>query len=137
MSTATPCLSDTLLAPGIYVEELEPENAAMPAITREIARWALKQICQRELDWLVFEDHHPKTWAQAVQNLRGFLMMLWAHAALQGKHPAEAFFIRCDMTTMTPEDIREGTLICLVGMAPVKPSEFVTLRVRIRLSPRP
>lgn len=129
--------SAALLAPGVYVEEVDPGSVDMPPIARETARAALNQICQRELALFVFEANVPSTWAQIVLSMRGHLVMLWCKDALQGRNVQEAFFIRCDDTTMAQEDRQNGTLICLVGMAPVRPSEFVIFRIRIRLHPRP
>ena len=84
----------------------------------------------------MFEENGPRTWGQVVQNIREFLFVLWAREALKGSRAKEAFFVKCDQTTMTPNDLREGTLTCLVGVAPLKPSEFIHYRVRIRLKPR-
>lgn len=65
-------------------------------------------------------------------NLRGFLMMLWVKNVLQGNTTQEAFFIRCDHTTMTETDHGNGLVICEAGMASVRRSEFVTFRIRIQ-----
>ncbi|MEP6959076.1 MAG: hypothetical protein ABI980_10145 [Nitrospirota bacterium] len=85
----------------------------------------------------MYEKNLPKIWAQMVQNIRRYLVMFWFKKALQGRPPEEAFFIRCDRTTMTPADLRDGALICLVGMALVRPSEFATFRIRMWFNPRP
>jgi phage tail sheath protein FI len=83
---------------------------------------------------LAFEENVPRTWGQVVQNLRGFLSVLWAREILKGARAKEAFFVKCDLTTMTPEDLSDGTLTCLVGMAPMKPAEFIRYRIRVRLN---
>ena len=51
-------------------------------------------------------------------------------ARLQGATAAEAFFVKCDITTMTQDDIDNGRLICVIGIAPVKPAEFVIFRIQ-------
>ncbi|MBK8277232.1 MAG: hypothetical protein IPK92_15800 [Nitrospira sp.] len=56
---------------------------------------------------------------------------------IRGRSAQEAFFLRCDHTTMTQSEIGNGLLICDVGMAPVNPSEFVVFRILIRFAPRP
>jgi len=126
----------TLLAPGVYVEEVDPGVPVMPEATRVTSRNAIEQWCRQELGRLVFEENVPKTWGQVVQYTRGFLHALWAKEFLKGARASEAFFVKCDLTTMTPDDLREGTLTCVVGMAPMNPSEFIHYRIRIRLKSR-
>jgi phage tail sheath protein FI len=54
---------------------------------------------------------------------------VWRSGALMGTTQEEAFFVKCDRTTMTQDDIDNGRLICLIGIAPVKPAEFVIFRI--------
>jgi phage tail sheath protein FI len=58
-----------------------------------------------------------------------FLLVHWHAGALLGSLPEEAFFVRCDRTTMTQDDLDNGRLICLVGVAPVRPAEYVIFRI--------
>lgn len=81
------------------------------------------------LQWVVFEGNVPETWARVVRAISGFLNTLWRNGALFGTTPGEAYFVKCDRTTMTQDDIDGGRLICLVGIAPVKPAEFVIIRI--------
>ena len=76
----------------------------------------------------VFEPNDEITWARVRRSLSDFLTSVWRSGALVGATPDEAFFVRCDATTMTQDDIDNGRLICLVGMAPAKPAEFVIFR---------
>ena len=62
------------------------------------------------------------------RSISNFLDSVWRSGALMGTHPEEAFFVRCDRTTMTQDDIDNGRLICHIGIAPVKPAEFVIFR---------
>jgi phage tail sheath protein FI len=78
--------------------------------------------------WVVFEPNDETTWARVRRSLNGFLTSVWHSGALVGATPDEAFFVRCDNTTMTQDDIDNGRLICLVGMAPARPAEFVIFR---------
>ncbi|HSQ92278.1 MAG TPA: hypothetical protein VLM19_08930 [Nitrospiraceae bacterium] len=71
-------------------------------------------------------------WGQVVQHTRGFFLALWAKEILKGARANKAFFVKCDLTTMTPDDLREGTLTCLVGRAPMKLGEFIDYRIRTR-----
>lgn len=61
--------------------------------------------------------------------ITNFLTLVWRNGALEGTRVEEAFFVKCDRTTMTQTDIDQGRLICLVGVAPVKPAEFVIVRI--------
>ena len=132
MTNAPLPLSNELLVPGIYVDESASGALDMPALTRELARASLNQICQRELAWLIYETNTPEIRVQLKETLRGHLVMLWAKDALQGRSAAEAFFIRCEEALIAQADIDNGVLTCEVGMAPVHPSEFLIFRIRIR-----
>ena len=77
----------------------------------------------------VFEPNNPRLWANIRQAVEDFLLVLWRDGALLGDKPEQAFFVRCDRTTMTQNDIDNGRLICLIGVAPTKPAEFVIFRI--------
>ncbi|MDS0301132.1 phage tail sheath subtilisin-like domain-containing protein [Halogeometricum sp. S1BR25-6] len=78
---------------------------------------------------VVFEPNDEPLWARVRQSISGFLTTTWRDGALQGATPEEAFFVKCDRTTMTQDDIDNGRLKILVGVAPVKPAEFVIIRI--------
>ena len=104
---------------------------------RYIAVRRLALMIEKSIDkgteWVVFEPNDEPLWASLVTSLGAFLINLWRDGALQGTQPDEAFFVRCDRTTMTASDIAEGRLIWLVGFAPLKPAEFVILRMEKKL----
>jgi phage tail sheath protein FI len=79
--------------------------------------------------WVVFEPNDHNTWSAVTRNLTAFLTDLWRQGALFGATREEAFFVRCDETTNPPEARDQGRLTCEVGIAPVKPAEFVVFRV--------
>jgi phage tail sheath protein FI len=79
--------------------------------------------------WVVFEPNDDKLWARVIDTLRLFLRSQWRLGALFGRTEQEAFFITCDRTTMTQDDILNGRLICEIGIAPVRPAEFVVFRI--------
>jgi uncharacterized protein len=79
--------------------------------------------------WVVFEPNDEPLWAKVRRSLTSFLVGVWKSGALMGATEAEAFFVRCDKTTMTQDDIDNGRLICYIGIAPVKPAEFVIFRI--------
>jgi phage tail sheath protein FI len=79
--------------------------------------------------WAVFEPNGEKLWANIRQTISSFLYNEWVNGALLGSDPTQAFFVRCDRTTMTQNDLDNGRLVCLIGVAVVKPAEFVVFRI--------
>jgi phage tail sheath protein FI len=79
--------------------------------------------------WVVFEPNNQYTWERVVDSITAFLTTMWANGALFGAKPSDSFFVRCDLTTMTADDIQNGRLICLIGVAIVRPAEFVIFRI--------
>jgi phage tail sheath protein FI len=85
----------------------------------------------RGTQWAVFEPNDEPTWARLRRTVTAFLRTVWRNGALQGRTPEEAFFVKCGLyeDTMTQDDIDNGRLIMLIGLAPVKPAEFVIFRI--------
>ncbi len=79
--------------------------------------------------WVVFEPNDEPTWAKVRRSISNFLISVWRSGGLMGMTQDEAFFVKCDRTTMTQDDIDNGRLICYIGIAPVKPAEFVIFRI--------
>jgi phage tail sheath protein FI len=79
--------------------------------------------------WVVFEPNDAPLWAKVRRSVSDFLTRVWMDGMLQGATKEQAYFVRCDRTTMTQADIDNGRLIILVGIAPVKPAEFVIFRI--------
>ena len=79
--------------------------------------------------WAVFEPNNERLWRNIRQTVEDFLLVLWRDGALLGAKPEQAYFVRCDRTTMTQNDLDNGRMICLIGVAPVKPAEFVIFRI--------
>jgi phage tail sheath protein FI len=79
--------------------------------------------------WAVFEPNNERLWANMRRTIEDFLLVLWKDGALLGDKPEQAYFVRCDRTTMTQNDLDNGRLIVLIGVAPVKPAEFVIFRI--------
>ncbi|WP_436926282.1 phage tail sheath C-terminal domain-containing protein [Halosimplex amylolyticum] len=79
--------------------------------------------------WVVFEPNDERLWARVRQTIRNFLTSVWNDGALMGSTAEEAFYVKCDRSTMTQNDIDNGRLICEIGIAPVKPAEFVVFRI--------
>jgi phage tail sheath protein FI len=78
---------------------------------------------------VVFEPNSEATWAKVVRSVSDFLYSEWQSGHLMGDKPEQAFFVRCDRSTMTQNDLDNGRLICLIGVAPITPAEFVIFRI--------
>jgi len=89
----------------------------------------LEHSIDKATQWAVFEPNNERLWANIRRTVEDFLLVQWRNGALMGTKPEEAYFVRCDRTTMTQNDLDNGRLICLIGVAPVKPAEFVIFRI--------
>lgn len=89
----------------------------------------LEHSIDKSTQWAVFEPNNEGLWANIRQTVESFLLSVWRTGALMGTRPEEAFFVRCDRTTMTQNDLDNGRLICLIGVAPTYPAEFVIFRI--------
>lgn len=96
---------------------------------RRLFLWVEESI-DEGTQWVVFEPNYESTWARVRQTVRNFLLTVWRDGALRGLTEEEAFFVRCDRSTMTEADVDAGRLICEIGIAPVKPAEFVIFRIQ-------
>jgi len=89
----------------------------------------VEESIEKNTQWVVFEPNDEKLWARVRATITQFLTGVWRDGALMGTKVEEAFFVKCDRTTMTQDDIDNGRLICVIGIAPVKPAEFVIFRI--------
>ncbi len=78
---------------------------------------------------MVFEPNAESLWDRVRRSIENFLITIWRNGALMGTKPEEAFYVKCDRSTMTQDDIDNGRLICYIGVAVVKPAEFVVFRI--------
>lgn len=81
------------------------------------------------IQWAVFEPNDFPLWASLTLNIESFMLTQFRAGAFQGRTPDDAFFVRCDETTTTQQDIDNGVVNILVGFAPLKPAEFVVLKL--------
>ena len=79
--------------------------------------------------WVVFEPNDPALWARIRRTISAFLINEWRKGALFGTTPDEAFFVKCDSETNPAEGIDAGQVVCQIGVAPVKPAEFVIFQL--------
>ena len=89
----------------------------------------LERSIEKGTQWAVFENNGRTLWANVQSTISDFLFNEWKEDHLAGATPDEAFFVRCDRSTMTQNDIDNGRMICLIGVAPLRPAEFVIFRI--------
>ena len=89
----------------------------------------LEHSIDRSTQWAVFENNGPALWARVKGSIDAFLYNEFREGNLLGDSPAQAYFVRCDRTTMTQNDLDNGRMICLIGVALLKPAEFVIFRI--------
>jgi phage tail sheath protein FI len=90
----------------------------------------LEESLYRGTQWVVFEPNDEPLWAQIRLNLGSFMHNLFRQGAFQGKTPKDAYFVKCDKETTTQTDINLGIVNILVGFAPLKPAEFVVIKIQ-------
>jgi hypothetical protein len=79
--------------------------------------------------WVVFEPNDLDLWQRIRRTISAFLLRVWRDGALFGATPEEAFYVKCDSETNPPELVDAGQVVCEIGIAPVKPAEFVVFRI--------
>lgn len=89
----------------------------------------LEHSIDKGTQWAVFEPNGPLLWDNVRRTVEDFLLNEWMTGALLGEKPDRAFFVRCDRSTMSQNDLDNGRLVCLVGVAPLRPAEFVVFRI--------
>jgi len=89
----------------------------------------LEASIDRGTQWAVFEPNGERLWANIRQTISDFLYNEWRNGALLGVSTEQAYFVRCDRSTMTQNDLDNGRLVCLIGVAIIKPAEFVIFRI--------
>ena len=90
----------------------------------------LEESLYRGLKWVVFEPNDEPLWAQIRLNVGAFMHSLFRQGAFQGTTPAQAYYVKCDKTTTTQDDINKGIVNIVVGFAPLKPAEFVVIKIQ-------
>ena len=89
----------------------------------------IEQSLQQGLRWTVFEPGGPPVWQAVIQDVQNFLRDIWRSGGLAGTTPEQAYFVRCDHSTMTQADVDAGRLVMVIGVAPERPAEFVIIRI--------
>jgi len=96
----------------------------------------LERSIDEGLQWAVFEPNGEVLWQNVRRTVSDFLFSEWQHGYLKGSTAHDALFVGCDCTTMTQNDIDAGRIVVVVGVAPVKPAEFVMLRITVQTAPK-
>jgi phage tail sheath protein FI len=96
--------------------------------TRRLVNY-LRESIDEGTQWVVFEPNAPDLWSKIRRNVGAFLNSVWATGALLGATPEQAFFVRCDETTNRPEVSEQGQVVIDIGVAIVRPAEFVVFRL--------
>lgn len=104
-------------------------NADLKYISVRRTLLFLRESIDEGTQWAVFEPNTPALWAKIRRNITAFLTIVWRSGALFGSTPQEAFFVKCDEETNQPEDREQGRVITEIGVAIVRPAEFVIFRV--------
>jgi hypothetical protein len=89
----------------------------------------MEESLYRGTQWVVFEPNDEPLWSQIRLNVGAFMHRLFRQGAFQGSSPREAYFVKCDKETTTQDDINQGIVNILVGFAPLKPAEFVIIKI--------
>jgi phage tail sheath protein FI len=89
----------------------------------------LEHSIDKGTQWAVFEPNGDLLWANVRRTISDFLLNEWQNGALLGDKPENAYFVKCDRSTMTQNDLDNGRLVCLVGVAALRPAEFVIIRI--------
>jgi Bacteriophage tail sheath protein len=102
--------------------------------TRRLALF-LEQSIDEGTRWAVFEPNDRSLWSAVATAVSAFMLELFRTGAFAGATPNQAFFVRCDRTTMTETDVEQGVVNIVVGFAPLRPAEFVIITVRQLVQP--
>jgi hypothetical protein len=89
----------------------------------------LEHSIDKGTQWAVFEPNGEQLWGNVRRTIEDFLLNEWQMGALLGDKPEKAYFVKCDRSTMTQNDLDNGRLVCLIGLAPLRPAEFVIFRI--------
>jgi phage tail sheath protein FI len=89
----------------------------------------IEEAIARGTRWVVFEPNDMSLWKAIRRDVSAFLTLQWRQGALMGATAEEAFFVQCDAETNPPEVIDAGMVVAVIGIAPVKPAEFVIFRI--------
>jgi hypothetical protein len=97
---------------------------------------ALRYAVEHNTQWIVFEPNTPALWKTISRDMNFFLESLWRKGFFQGDSPEDGFYVICDESVNPPENIDAGILVCEIGIAPVRPAEFISFRIHQQMEDR-
>jgi len=89
----------------------------------------IEQTLYNNLGWVIFEPNDEPLWVAIRTSIENFMLSLFSQGAFQGSTPSQAFQVKCDATTTTQDDINNGIVNIIVAFAPLKPAEFVIVKI--------
>jgi uncharacterized protein len=112
-------------------EDVPPKISVHPPVNLPPPRYLvwLETSLLQSIQYAAFAPDTEALWANVRQTMTDFLLNEWKKGALLGSAPEQAFFVRCDRTTMTQSDLDNGRLVCVVGVAVIMPAEFVVFQI--------
>jgi len=120
-----------LLAWGARAFVTGPDDAEWKYVNVRRLALFIEESLYRGLDWAVFEQNGDALWGQIRLSVSSFMNHLWRKGALLGPSSRDAYLVKCDRETMTQADIDSGRVLALVGFAPLKPAEFIILKIEL------
>ena len=111
-----------------FLRAILPRRFYVSHCTESYISWLEIELV-RSTRFAVFEPNGEQLWNNVRRTIEDFLLNEFQQGALVGDKPEQAFVVRCDRTTMTQDDIDNGRLICVIGIAPLRPAEFVIVRI--------
>lgn len=124
------------VAEGAVVPKRQRLRGGKPQ-TLEQRLEAMKAECAASVAFAVFEPNGPALWARVAVAIETVLLRHWQAGALLGSKPEQGFHVRCNQTSHRPSDLAAGQVRCLVGVAPLKPAEFIIFAVESATADRP
>jgi hypothetical protein len=120
--------------PGVYVEKIVSTTSPTPDTstrTLDVRNYVNKLEASIDLgtQWAVFEPNDEILWAKLRATIENLLTTEWRNGKLVGNAAKDAFFVRCDRSSMTQDDLVNGRLVCVIGVAVTKPAEFVVFNI--------
>ena len=122
-----------VLRPPAHNEARAPQRPV--PVTKYLAY--LKRSLEQRTQWVAGKPDTEALWARVRLSIENFLYREWVQGHLQGAKPVQAFRVYCDRTTMTQNDIEQGKVICVIGVAPLRPAEFELIRLVKQAAPSP
>ena len=114
----------------LAVNGKKPDSKAWKYVSVRRFMIYLKESIEKDLQWVVFEPNDLGLWQRITRTVSDFLLAEWRSGALFGETPKQAFYVRCDASTNTPDLRESGQVVTEIGVAVVKPAEFVIFRIQ-------